>query len=163
KLLKKGHPLPTDRHAAQTRPLACRLRRPRAEDVKLAEQLLRNPKPGQNPFGFNELYAPAALVLARTKDREHRAEVAALRLGSMGLAWMPGEIFVELGREVEQGSGLRPTRTIGLTNGSMGSIPTRRVCAGGGYEAGYGGARYEPDPGHRWAAAAAEMFKAMAR
>jgi hypothetical protein len=161
--LKKGQPLATNRLTAQTRAVVCRLRRPRAEDVKLAEQLLRNPKPGQNPFGFNELYAPAALVLARTKDREHRAEIAALRLGSMGLAWMPGEIFVELGREVEHGSGLRPTRTIGLTNGSLGYIPTRRGFAEGGYEAGYRSARYEPDTGHRWAEAAAEMLKTMAR
>jgi hypothetical protein len=161
--LKKGRPL-GNRLAARTRALTCRLRRPRPEDVKLAEQLLRNAgKPGVNPFGFNDLYAPAALILARTKDREHRAEVAALRLGTFGLAWMPGEIFVELGREVEQGSGLRPTRTIGLTNGSMGYIPTRRAFAEGGYEAGYRSARYEPDTGHRWAAAAAEMLKAMAR
>ena len=162
--LKKGQPLAADRLAARTREVVCRLRRPRPEDVKLAEELLRNPKqPGKNPFGFNELYAPAAVVLARTKDREHRAEIAALRVGSFGLAWMPGEIFVELGREVEQGSGLRPTRTIGLTNGSMGYIPTRRGYAEGGYEAGYRSARYEPDTGHRWAAVAAEMLKAMAR
>jgi neutral ceramidase len=162
--LKKGRPLPAGPLAARTRELTCRLRRPRPEDVKLAEQLLRNPKqPGKNPFGFNELYAPAALVLARTRDREHRAEIAALRLGTFGLAWMPGEIFVELGREVEQAAGLKPTRTIGLTNGSMGYIPTRRAYAEGGYEAGYRSARYEPDTGHRWAAAAAEMLKAMAR
>src|SRR5262249_30063395 len=140
--LKKGQPLPAGPLAARTRELSCRLRRPRPEDVKLAEQLLRNPKqPGKNPFGFNELYAPAALVLARTQDREHRAEIAALRLGTFGLAWMPGEIFVELGREVEQAAGLRPTRTIGLTNGSMGYIPTRRAYAEGGYEAGYRSAR----------------------
>src|SRR5207244_10140805 len=118
-------------------------------------------KVGRKPFGFNELYAPAALVLARTKDREHRAEVAALRLGSFGLATMPGEIFVELGREVEQKAGLKPVRTIGLTNGSMGYIPTRRGFVEGGYEAGYRSARYEPDTGHTWAAAAAEMLRAM--
>ncbi|HYT94792.1 MAG TPA: hypothetical protein VEL76_39110 [Gemmataceae bacterium] len=161
--LKKGRPLDA-RLTAQTRELTCRLRRPRPEDVKLAEELLRNPKaPGKNPFGFNELYAPAALVLARTKDREHRAEIAALRLGSFGLAAMPGESFVELGREVEEASGLRPTRTIGLTNGALGYIPTRRGFVEGGYEAGYRSARYEPDTGHRWAAAAAEMLKSMAR
>jgi hypothetical protein len=162
--LKKGQALANPRLAVQSREVACRLRRPRPEDVKQAEELLRNPKaPGKNPFGFNELYAPAALVLARTRDREHTAQVGALRLGTFGLATMPGEIFVELGREVEQGSGLRPTRTIGLTNGSMGYIPTRRGYAEGGYEAGYRSARYEEDTGHRWAAAAAEMLKALAR
>ncbi len=161
--LKKGQPLGA-RLGAQTREVVCRLRRPRPEDVKQAQELLRDPKkPGTNPFGFNELYAPAALVLDRTKDREHRAEVAALRLGSFGLAFLPGEIFVELGREVESASGLKPTRTIGLTNGSMGYIPTRRGFAEGGYEAGYRSARYEPDTGHRWAATAAELLKALSR
>ncbi len=161
--LQKGQPLAL-RLGAQTRDVASRLRRPRPEDVKLAEELLRNPKQqGKNPFGFNDLYAPAALVLARTKDREHRAEVAALRLGAFGLAFLPGEIFVELGREVEMASGLKPTRTIGLTNGSLGYIPTRRGYTEGGYEAGYRSARYEPDTGHRWAAAAAEVLKALAR
>jgi hypothetical protein len=40
----------------------------------------------------------------------------------------------------------------------MGYIPTRRGHAEGGYEAGYRSARYEPDTGHRWAAAAATLL-----
>ncbi len=163
--LKKGENLPMSALRVRTRDVTCRLRRPRPEDVKAAEELLRqhekNPK--VNPFGFNELYAPAALVLARTKDREHRAEIAALRLGTFGLSFMPGEIFVELGEEVETGSPLRPTRTIGLTNGAMGYIPTRRGYAEGGYEAGYRSARYEADNGHNWTRAAIEMLRAMAK
>jgi neutral ceramidase len=162
--LKKGEILKDPRLAVQTRELTCQLRRPRAEDVKHAVQLLRNYRQtGANPFGFNELFAPAAVVLDRTVDREHRAEIAALRLGSFGLAAMPGEIFVELGEEVEKASPLRPTRTIGLTNGAMGYIPTRRAYAEGGYEAGYRSARYEEDTGHRWARAAGEMLQALAR
>jgi hypothetical protein len=162
--LKKGDELKIDRLAAQTRELACRLRRPRAQDVKEAEELLRTyMKTGANPFGFNELYAPAAVVLDRTQDREHRAEIGALRIGSFGLATMPGEMFVELGEEVEKASPLRPTRTIGLTNGAMGYIPTRRAYAEGGYEAGYRSARYEDDTGHRWARAAGEMLQAIVK
>lgn len=159
--LKKGESLAGHPLRAQSREVICRLRQPPAADVKAAEELLRqfekNPK--INPFGFNELYAPAVIVLARTKDREHRAEIGALRLGSFGLATMPGEIFVELGEEVESGSPFRPTRTIGLTNGAMGYIPTRRGYAEGGYEAGYRSARYEPDTGHRWAQTAIELLK----
>jgi hypothetical protein len=160
--LKKGQNLATSPLRVHSREVTCRLRRPPAADVKAAEELLRqhekNPK--INPFGFNELYAPAALVLARTKDTEHRAEIGGLRLGSFGLATMPGEIFVELGQEVEEASPFRPTRTIGLTNGAMGYIPTRRGYAEGGYEAGYRSARYEPDNGHRWAQTAIELLKA---
>jgi neutral ceramidase len=146
-----------------SRQVVCKLRQPRPEDVKQAEELLRNyeKNPKLNPFGFNELFAPAALVLARTKDKEHKAEIGALRLGSFALSFMPGEIFVELGEEVEAGVSFRPTRTIGLTNGSLGYIPTRRGYAEGGYEAGYRSARYEPENGHRWAATAIDLLKAM--
>jgi neutral ceramidase len=162
--LQQGQPVALEPLRAATREVTCRLRRPTAEDLKQAEELLRNPNdPKRNPLGFNELYAPAALVLARTKDREQRAEIAALRLGSFGLAFMPGEIFVELGREVEEASPWRPTRTIGLTNGALGYIPTRRGYAEGGYEAGYRSARYEPDTGHRWAQTAAELLKEMGK
>jgi hypothetical protein len=161
--LKKEQALTGNRLQAKSQSVTCKLRKPKPEDVKEAEELLRTYRTtGKNPFGFNELYAPAALVLAKTKDREHRAEIAALRIGSFGLAMMPGEVFVELGREVEEASPFKPTRTIGLTNGSMGYIPTRRACAEGGYEAGYRSARYGPDTGHSWAAAAAELLKGMA-
>jgi hypothetical protein len=150
---------------AASKVIACKLRKPAPADVKEAEELLRVYKElGKgNPFGFNELYAPAAIVLARTKDTEHPAEIAALRLGSFGLAAMPGEVFVELGREVEDGSPLKPTRTLGLTNGSMGYIPTRRGYAEGGYEAGYRSARYEPDTGHIWAKTAAALLQELAK
>ena len=63
--------------------------------------------------------------------------------------------------EVEDGSPFRPTRTVGLCNGSMGYIPTRRAYAEGGYEAGYRSARYEPDTGHQWATKAGELLKGL--
>jgi hypothetical protein len=154
--LRDGQPLTVDRLVARNAEVTCRLRRPSPEEVQEAEERLRT---GRNPFEFNGLFAPAALVLARTRDREHTAEIAALRLGSFALAAMPAEIFVELGREVEEASPFKPTRTIGLTNGSMGYIPTRKGYAEGGYEAGYRSARYEPENGHRWAAAAIKLLK----
>jgi hypothetical protein len=160
--LKKEQPWNGNRLLVNHKDVACRLRKPNPADLKDAEELLRTYKEtGKNPFGFNELYAPAAVVLAKTKDREHQAEIAALRLGSFGMAFLPGEIFVELGREIEAASPFHPTRTIGLTNGSMGYIPTRRAYAEGGYEAGYRSARYEPENGHNWAKAAAELLREM--
>lgn len=157
--LERGEPLLVDRLVAKSAKVSSRLRRPKAEEVAEAEERLRT---GRNPFEFNGLFAPAALILAKTQDREHAAEIAALRLGSFGLAFMPGEIFVELGREVEAASPFKPTRIIGLTNGSMGYIPTAKGYEEGGYEAGYRSARYEPDTGHRWAAQAAKLLNSFA-
>jgi hypothetical protein len=163
-VLKKGQDIDKPILRALSAKVPSKLRKPDAADVKKAEALL---PPGQPPnpkaLGFNDIYAPAVLILARTKDREHVAEIAALRLGSFGLAFLPGEIFVELGREVEAGSPLKPTRTIGLTNGAQGYIPTKRAFAEGGYEPGYRSARYESDTGHTWAAKAVELLKELSK
>lgn len=158
--LPAGQTLRPDRLEVRSSRVRCRLRKPPESDVAEAEERLRT---GRNPFEFNGLFAPAALVLGRTRDREHTAEIGALRLGSFALAAMPGEVFVELAREVEAGSPFRPTRTIGLTNGAMGYIPTRRGYEEGGYEAGYRSARYEPDTGHRWASEAVRMLRRMSQ
>lgn len=157
--LTHGDPLLIDRLEARRTELQCRLRRPTPEEAAEAEERLAT---GRNPFDFNGLFAPAARVLARTKDREHTAEIAALRLGPFALAAMPGESFVELGREVQAGSPFPITRTVGLTNGSLGYIPTRQGYTEGGYEAGYRSARYEPDNGHRWAGAAIRLLRDLA-
>ncbi len=154
--LSQGTPLAVDRLDARRTTVECRLRRPSEAEVAEAEERLRT---NRDPFAFNGLFAPAALVLARTRDTVHRAEISTLRLGDFGLAAVPGEYFVELAREIESGSPLRTTRTIGLTNGSMGYIPTRRGYEEGGYEAGYRSARYEPENGHRWAAAAIRLLQ----
>jgi hypothetical protein len=130
--------------------------------VKRADEFLpAGQPPDPRGLGFNDIYAPAVRILDRTTDREHIAQIGAMRLGPFGLAFVPGEYFVELGREVEAASPLRPTRTIGLTNGAMGYIPTRRAFAEGGYEVNYRSARYEPDTGHRWAETAGGLLKGL--
>jgi hypothetical protein len=154
--LDGGEPLTSDCLRVASASIACRLRRPSEAEVREAEERLRS---GREPFSFNGLFAPAALVLARTQDREHQAEIAAVRLGSFGLAAMPGEVFVELAREVEDALPFGPCRTLGLTNGAMGYLPSREAFLQGGYEAGYRSARYEPDTGHRWAETAATLLR----
>lgn len=161
--LKKGQTIERPVLRAATAEVTCKLRRPTPADVKRADGFLPEGKPPDpRGLGFNDIYAPAVRILDRTKDREHPAEIAALRIGPVGLAFVPGEYFVELGREVEAGSPFKPTRTIGLTNGVMGYIPTRRAFSEGGYEVNYRSARYEPETGHAWAAAAADLLKRLA-
>jgi neutral ceramidase len=154
--LRREQPLAVDTLATTSATVASRLRRPKPEELAEAQRRLQA---NDRAFEFNGLFAPAVLVLGRTKDREHPAEVNALRIGSFGLAAMPGEIFVELAREVEVGSPFRPTRTIGLTNGAMGYFPHPKGYVEGGYEAGYRSAHYEPDTGQRWAETAARLMR----
>ncbi len=147
-----------DELRASSTKITSRLRRPKPEELALAEERIRT---GGTLIEFNGLFAPATLVLGKTKDTEHSAEVAAMRLGSFGLAFVPAEYFVELAREIEAASPFKPTRTVGLTNGAMGYVPHREGYAQSGYEATYQSARYEPDTGHNWAAAAAKLLTEM--
>jgi hypothetical protein len=52
------------------------------------------------------------------------------------LAWvsLPGEIFVELGLQIKQGSPFRQTMIAELANGSIGYIPNRIAYPQGNYE-----------------------------
>lgn len=156
----KAEPMEVDALAFTSRVVASRLRTVPEADVVEAERLLREePEKAQS---FNGLFAPVAVVLGRTRDRELPAEVAALRLGPMGLVGLPGEIFVELAREIQHGSPFEPTRVIGLTNGALGYIPTAEAYTQGGYESGYRSARFEPRTGHRWAETAVQLLRRLA-
>ena len=158
--LGNGTPLTVEHLSGRETVVASKLRRPTAAELAEAERRL---SANDSPFDFNGLFAPAALILGKTRDREQDAEISALRLGSFGLAAVPGEYFVELARAVEAGSPLHPTRVLGLTNGALGYIPHRQGYAEGGYESGYRSARFEPETGHRWAAAAAKMLQELGK
>ena len=158
--LGRAQPMEADVLAFNSRTVRSRLRAVPVQVVRDAERLIRDdPAKAQD---FNGLFAPAALVLGKTKDREQPAEISAMRLGSFGLAAMPGEIFVELARQVAHDSPFDPTRVIGLTNGALGYIPHAAAYAEGGYESGYRSARFEPNTGHAWGAAASELLKKLA-
>lgn len=63
-------------------------------------------------------------------------EIQAVRLGDdVALVTMPGEIFVELGLAIKQGSPFRTTLVIELANDYSGYTPTQEGFAQGGYEA----------------------------
>ena len=63
------------------------------------------------------------------------AEVQVISLGKE-LAWvsMPGEIFVQLGIAIKDGSPFATTTIHELANGSVGYVPTRQAYAQGNYE-----------------------------
>jgi len=158
--LDKAEPLEIDTVGFTSRTIDSQLRIVPEDVVKEAERLLRE-QPDQ-ARSFNGLFAPAAVVLGRTRERFQTAEISALRLGPFGLVGLPGEIFVELAREIQHGSPFDPTRVIGLTNGSLGYIPHALAYEQGGYESGYRSARFEPKTGHRWAEIAVRLLKQMA-
>jgi hypothetical protein len=63
------------------------------------------------------------------------AEVQVIALGDK-IAWvgLPGEIFVELGVAIKKASPFRQTIVVGLANGTVSYVPTRKAFSEGGYE-----------------------------
>ena len=62
------------------------------------------------------------------------AELQAWRIGDLGLATAPAEIFTENGTFVKQNSPFEDTFFSAYTNGRIGYVPTREAYREGGYE-----------------------------
>lgn len=158
--LETAQSVDVDRLGFASKVVPSRLRTVPEDVVKEAERVLKE-EPAR-ARAFNGLFAPAAVVLGRTRDREQRAEVAAMRIGSIGLAFVPGEYFVELARIIMHDSPMSVTRVIGLTNGALGYIPHEAGYNEGGYESGYRSARFQPGTGELWARTAVGLLQQLA-
>lgn len=83
------------------------------------------------------------------------AEVAALRLGELALAALPGEPFLGLADTIRSGRGA-PTLVLGYANGYPGYLPDRAAYAATGYEV--LAAAAAPGSGERLAQTAAALI-----
>lgn len=86
----------------------------------------------------------------------------AVRIGDLGIATFPFEVFAEIGLEIKAKSPLRQTFTISLANGSEGYLPTARQHAFGGYETWLGTNRVEIDAARTMTDALLEMLGVLA-
>ena len=78
--------------------------------------------------------------------RERELEVQALRFGEAGLAFMPGEVYVEFAIRIKQESPLYPhTYAVELSGDDISYIPTRETFPQGGYTV--TACRFEPGIG----------------
>ncbi len=76
--------------------------------------------------------------LAQFGTEPIRAEVQALRLGDVGLAAFPGELFCSLGLRVKERSPAPATIIVECANGCLGYLAPREAWEQGGYEVGLG-------------------------
>lgn len=114
--------------AAREVPIAVRV--PGPEEIRRAEAILKDPPKFHNR---EEVYARRVLAM---KDYPARIPLflQALRIGDLGIAAIPNEVFVEIGLEIKKTSPLARTFVVSLANGSYGYLPTPEQHALGGYE-----------------------------
>ncbi len=107
-------------------------RLPTSAEVQRAKMILSQAR-GASLRTKEEIYARETVLMAKLpKDIE--VVVQALRIGDLGIAALPCEVFVEIGLAIKEQSPFKPTFTIELANGYAGYLPTVEQHALGGYE-----------------------------
>ena len=118
--------------SAQQTELNLSVRRPSPEDIARADAILAKAK-GPGLKTLDEIYARETMLI-----KEYSSDVSlvlqAMRIGDLGIAAIPCEVFVEIGLAIKKQSPLKPTFTIELANGYNGYLPTSEQHKLGGYE-----------------------------
>ncbi|MEZ5400035.1 MAG: hypothetical protein R2729_10235 [Bryobacteraceae bacterium] len=123
--------------------LRLRFRKPTPEQLHFAKAALAEPDEKKLPQRAKP-YAERAIALAEGPEFAD-LKLQALRIGPLGIAAIPCEVFTEIGITIKELSPLRPTFTIELANGHYGYLPTPRHYALGGYETWLGTNNLEPE------------------
>jgi hypothetical protein len=118
--------------AACTTELQLGVRRPDAQRIEWARGILEEDT-NPNRLTRPEIYASEALELAKFPGKVP-VLLQAIRIGELGIAAIPCEVFAETGLAIKDSSPLRPTFTIELANGYNGYLPTPEQHKLGGYE-----------------------------
>ncbi|MFG0295066.1 MAG: neutral/alkaline non-lysosomal ceramidase N-terminal domain-containing protein [Maioricimonas sp. JB045] len=118
--------------AVATGELELGVRRPDAERLAWAKALLADPE-AKGPHRWSRIYAEQAVRLAEY-PASYPVFLQAIRIGDVGIAACPSEVFAETGLAIRAGSPLEKTFTMELANGYSGYLPTPQQHAWGGYE-----------------------------
>ncbi len=118
--------------AMAQRELSLGIRKPTAEQLARAKRFLAEPDESKLPPRA-KAYARFALELAKMSPTEDIV-LQAIRVGDVGIASIPCEVFAEIGIDIKDRSPLKGTFTIELANGWNRYLPTPRQHRLGGYE-----------------------------
>ncbi len=111
-------------------------RRPTAEQVAAAEKTLAVTDPEvveSREFRRRAVFARRAIEAADWPETAD-AFVQAIRIGELGMAALPFEVFCEIGLEIEERSPFETTFVMAMANGGLGYLPSPRQHELGGYE-----------------------------
>jgi len=108
------------------------VRLPESSEIDRAEKIVAAAE-GPEMKTSEEVYARETLLI---KDYPEEVDLIlqAFRIGELGIAAIPCEVFVEIGLELKEKSAIQPMFTIELANGYYGYLPTPAHHELGGYE-----------------------------
>ena len=126
--------------------LRLKVRRASPEMLANIHKVLLRPdtaKPLYNPLEKN--YAKRVSQMQKEYPDYIDIPLQVFRIGDLGVAAVPFEVFTQTGLNIKKSSPFKPTFTIELANGSNGYLPTPEQHRLGGYETWLGTNRVETD------------------
>jgi hypothetical protein len=116
----------------QEREIELSTRRPDADRIEWANSVLANPQ-AKHAHRWTKIYAQETMHLAKYPATQ-TTKLQAIRIGDIGIAAAPCEVFAETGLAIKSQSPIKNTFNIELANGYGGYLPTREQHHLGGYE-----------------------------
>lgn len=134
------------------------VRKPSEQLVATMRKVLERPE-GEPAYHSRERnYADRVLRQADAPDQV-AVPVQTLRIGPLGIAALPFEVFAETGLELKERSPLKPSFTISFANGSYAYLPTPEQHEWGGYETWLGTSLVEEQASVKLVSRLLEMFR----
>lgn len=118
--------------AAQSE-LNLKVRRPSSEMIAYAQKVLAKPDTETPVHRLEKTYAERTMQMNGWPENID-VLMQTFRIGELGLAAIPFEVFTEIGLEIKAKSPFKSSFTIELANGSYGYLPTPEQHQLGGYE-----------------------------
>ena len=119
--------------ASAQKEIELKVRKPDAKELARARDILAQNKDKKVLVGQPAIYARESVLLADYPDTV-KLNIQAHRVGDVGIATIPCEVFTAIGLEIKAKSPIKPTFTIELANGYNGYLPTPAQHKLGGYE-----------------------------
>ncbi len=141
--------------------LGLAVRRPTPEMIQWAEGVLAKPKAASPVHRLEQPYAQRVMDARNAKPDTVQAVIQAFRIGDLGIASIPFEVFTETGLEIKARSPFKDTFTIELANGSYGYLPTPGQHDLGGYETWLGTSRVEREASVKITTRALELLQSI--
>jgi len=110
--------------------LTLNVRTPSPDEVTEAKAFLAKLK--DKPKALPEVYAQETVILSELPPTRE-LKLQAIRLGGLGIAAMPNEVYGTTGLAIKEKSPLRPTVNVELANGYDGYLPPPDQHKLGGY------------------------------
>jgi len=108
------------------------VRKPSPAETAEAKAYLAEHVPDGKPKSTTDVYARETVILSEWPERR-QIKLQAIRIGELGIAAMPNEVFGSTGLAIKAQSPLKPTFSIELANGYAGYLPPPEQHALGGY------------------------------